>query len=540
MFRIPHLDGVTLSFPVGDEPLHFTPNETSAPILRWALDRGVREWCVFFFEDLRPRLPDDDAVARWGRLFLEELTARGNEHYVGQVTRAVQGRSEQSTAVLVVLDHRLTQGLGVAFGFQRLLVSAGKRSPPDLVKLAAPHAPASDAGLPLRTRDGSRWRVIALNIDDVFADVIEGGPSGVELAGRLRGAARSLFGGPVVVRGPHDEVTTLTRRQVVQRLPRVCCTARVVVDHDARSGVALPTPLTVTWLTDTVGTASMEDLLQAGLADVVVGEGNTPVAPLGALDARTLPPFAREQFTSRDGCVVRAESLWVLPGPAPSAALSWTQAEWIPAHDLFLHHARPTPGTADDVPLHPDEASLLISLVAPPLSVGDGGDSGNEDLTWTSSRLMVLAVVRHEGGPLRDTIATKAARYEVHVNDGRVFVLRHGNRHADFDAFLRQGHPDARSWAFVTAWNPYSQRLSTVENAARQSELRAHVTGMGFAVLDGVGCDDGSDWSEESLLVIGIARADACALGVRFGQHAVLVGELDACAEVCACRGEER
>ncbi len=136
--------------------------------------------------------------------------------------------------------------------------------------------------------------------------------------------------------------------------------------------------------------------------------------------------------------------------------------------------------------------------------------------------------------------AYEAARYEVHVNDGRVFVLRHGNRHADFDAFLRQGHPDARSWAFVTAWNPYSQRLSTVENAARQSELRAHVNAMGFVVLDGVGCDDGSDWREESLVVVGTARADACALGVRFGQHAVLVGELDACAEVCACRGEER
>ncbi len=136
--------------------------------------------------------------------------------------------------------------------------------------------------------------------------------------------------------------------------------------------------------------------------------------------------------------------------------------------------------------------------------------------------------------------AYEAARYEVHVDDERVFVLRHGNRHPDFDAFLRHRHPDARSWAFVTAWNPYSQPTSTEKNATRQSDLRARVAAQGFAVLDGVGCDDGSDWSEESLLVIGIARADACALGVRFGQHAVLVGELDACAEVCACRGEER
>jgi hypothetical protein len=411
MVRIPFFDDVTLTFTVGDEPLRVTPNDSWAPLVRWAYDRSAREWVVFFFDDLRAHLTDDRVAERWARVFLDELTARGVDPVVGELERRAEGRVERSRAVLAVLDHHLAKPLGQAFGFRHLVVSAGKHSPPDLVQLPAAHAVPRDAGLPMETADGSRWRVIALNVDDVFAGLIEGGPRGVEVAARVRGEARMLFGGPVVLRGPGDDVVALDRRQVVQRLPRVCCCARVVVDHDARSGGALPTPLSVVWLTDAVGNCSVEELLRAGLSDVVIGETNAPVGTLGALDARTPPPFAGERFTSLDGFIVRAESLWFLPGPTPSAALTWTQAEWVPGHDAFVHHAHPSPGSPDDVALHADEASLLVALVAAPFPTA-AGDVGAtvDDGTWTSSRATVLAVIKRDGAPLRDAIAGVVGR----------------------------------------------------------------------------------------------------------------------------------
>jgi hypothetical protein len=119
-------------------------------------------------------------------------------------------------------------------------------------------------------------------------------------------------------------------------------------------------------------------------------------------------------------------------------------------------------------------------------------------------------------------------------------VLRHGALHAALDELLRRRHPTARSWAFITAWNPFSQRRSKNENDAQQRDLRAQVAARGHPTIEGVGRDENSDWHEESLLVVGIDRAEACALGSRFGQYAVLVGEVGGAAEVCACAASPR
>ena len=145
-------------------------------------------------------------------------------------------------------------------------------------------------------------------------------------------------------------------------------------------------------------------------------------------------------------------------------------------------------------------------------------------------------------GPLSPELraAYEAARYEVHIDGGERIVLRHGALHATLDELLRRRHPTARSWAFITAWNPFSERLSKNENDARQRDLCAQLAARGLPTIEGVGRDETSDWHEESLLVVGIDRVEACAFGSRFGQYAVLVGKVGGAAEVCACATSPR
>jgi hypothetical protein len=83
--------------------------------------------------------------------------------------------------------------------------------------------------------------------------------------------------------------------------------------------------------------------------------------------------------------------------------------------------------------------------------------------------------------------------------------------------------------AFLTAWNPRSERLDGAANAMRQERLLAYVRQTGFAWLAGEGRDPAAEWpAEESLLILGIDGDAAAALALRYGQNAfvqVAVGE---------------
>ena len=80
-------------------------------------------------------------------------------------------------------------------------------------------------------------------------------------------------------------------------------------------------------------------------------------------------------------------------------------------------------------------------------------------------------------------------------------------------------------WAFITAWNPMSRPLPLAENRERAARLAAEL-GEKFTSLAGAGIGDAGDWApEESLLVLGIAQADAIALALRYGQRAIVAGK---------------
>lgn len=75
--------------------------------------------------------------------------------------------------------------------------------------------------------------------------------------------------------------------------------------------------------------------------------------------------------------------------------------------------------------------------------------------------------------------------------------------------------------AFITAWNPFSQKLSGIENEVRQQELKATLKKCGLTFIDGIGQHPSNNWpGEASVLVLGLAREAAKSLARHYEQHA--------------------
>ena len=83
------------------------------------------------------------------------------------------------------------------------------------------------------------------------------------------------------------------------------------------------------------------------------------------------------------------------------------------------------------------------------------------------------------------------------------------------------------TWAFITAFNPYSQRLERSENLRHNRLLAEAIEQRGLAFLNAEGRDPSGLWPvEESFFILGITQADAVALGKQFCQNAILYGEI--------------
>ena len=110
--------------------------------------------------------------------------------------------------------------------------------------------------------------------------------------------------------------------------------------------------------------------------------------------------------------------------------------------------------------------------------------------------------------------------------------LRVGGAQPALDALLADH--GCRTWAFVSANNPHSQPLDQAENGRRHVALAEAAAGRPH--FEGQGIADAGGWpAERSLLVLGLADADAAALGRRFGQIAVLAGAADGPARLLVC-----
>lgn len=107
------------------------------------------------------------------------------------------------------------------------------------------------------------------------------------------------------------------------------------------------------------------------------------------------------------------------------------------------------------------------------------------------------------------------------------FDLRLDLYSAQLDALMHAAEVEGA--AFVTAWNPRGENLAPDLNRERQDALRETLRGRGLRFVEGFGAHaDDESRGEESLLVLGLDRAEACSLGQELEQNAVLWSARDA------------
>ncbi len=116
----------------------------------------------------------------------------------------------------------------------------------------------------------------------------------------------------------------------------------------------------------------------------------------------------------------------------------------------------------------------------------------------------------------RDTV------YVAAVPKGEI-IIRIGSTSTLMDELLAvEGQ---REWAYLSASNPGSSKLTEEENSGRFNKLRSVLTESGKVFFEGYSRADDGRWPDEkSALVIGISLNEALEIGRRFGQLAIVSG----------------
>lgn len=100
----------------------------------------------------------------------------------------------------------------------------------------------------------------------------------------------------------------------------------------------------------------------------------------------------------------------------------------------------------------------------------------------------------------------------------------------------------AARWAIVTGCNPMSRVVADGENRARHGELVATVRALaptGLRPSESRSRDDQATWREPGCLITGVPVSMALAIGRRFGQYAIVVGDAER-AGLVNCQTERR
>ena len=118
--------------------------------------------------------------------------------------------------------------------------------------------------------------------------------------------------------------------------------------------------------------------------------------------------------------------------------------------------------------------------------------------------------------------AYKAARYVVYADQEPVFSI--GEHCPELDELLEA--ENSRCAAFITAFNPHGLPAHADTNWGSTARLMEYFDGLAYEVYIGESNDPEGEWPyEPSFLVVGIPRAEAEALGRRFGQLAIVYAE---------------
>jgi len=121
------------------------------------------------------------------------------------------------------------------------------------------------------------------------------------------------------------------------------------------------------------------------------------------------------------------------------------------------------------------------------------------------------------------------------VEDGRAdfTILLAGDNKAVHE-FLTEAR--AKTWAFLTACNPFGGELSNLENARRQQTLATILKSGDYEFYRGKGVGTDPAWQPEpSFFILDISRDAAIQLAKRFEQNAILWGSIDSPPELVWC-----
>lgn len=128
--------------------------------------------------------------------------------------------------------------------------------------------------------------------------------------------------------------------------------------------------------------------------------------------------------------------------------------------------------------------------------------------------------------------AFETARY--HVKDPEM-EIKINEINPELDSLLSRHN--ARSWAFITPYNPGSEIISDEENKRRLETLRIDVEGL--TTFEGTGGGQSGEWPlERSLLILKIGKSKAWRLGKAYGQDAIVVGQIRKPAEILVLNPE--
>ena len=113
--------------------------------------------------------------------------------------------------------------------------------------------------------------------------------------------------------------------------------------------------------------------------------------------------------------------------------------------------------------------------------------------------------------------------YRVHQNGPDVppLTLRVGETSAGLIALHRTYSVDCS--AFLTAYNPFAQKVDEAVNLKRQEELKEEIGRRSLRFLPGAGQHPTNGWEPEpSVLALGLSLEDAKVMGRKYEQAAIV------------------
>ena len=107
------------------------------------------------------------------------------------------------------------------------------------------------------------------------------------------------------------------------------------------------------------------------------------------------------------------------------------------------------------------------------------------------------------------------------VNAREPFSLKIGEPSEPLLRLFKQHQCDCAG--FITASNPYSQKLDPSVNDQRHLDLKADLTSRSLIFIEGVGIGNDPDWpGEASYLIFGLALEASRVLGNKLNQNAIV------------------